>query len=262
MIPKYLYQYTDIDALEKIYKSRTILFKRLDLLNDPYEGVVKDDFGSKYECARQSIYCSCWTSDEQESIAMWGIYKGFRGVRIKMCSRMFSKELSLTETRDGFVPVGRLQCPIETRHKNSTTNGIITINKVYGPYSISYVSTVEGTYEGAVLDASKTDISIPENHRDVKMLELGNRKVDYWKYEREWRYKVSAYSDMIGNPSILAAATGTDNEEFYLVPYEGDILEILLAPCVEENTITRLHTLLGDKYDGLVKRSKIRMQKM
>lgn len=45
MIPKFLYQYTDIESLEKIYKTKTILFKRLDLLNDPFEGVVRDDLG-------------------------------------------------------------------------------------------------------------------------------------------------------------------------------------------------------------------------
>ena len=157
MIPKFLYQYTDIESLEKIYKTKTILFKRLDLLNDPFEGVVRDDLGEKYEYARHNIYCSCWTSDEQESIAMWGIYKGFRGVRIKMFSRMFSDIFGWAETREGFIPVENLRLPIETSQRNSTTNNIITINKVYGPYSISYVPTVEDTYEGVVKKASETD---------------------------------------------------------------------------------------------------------
>lgn len=193
---------------------------------------------------------------------MWGIYKGFRGVRIKMFSRMFSDIFGWAETREGFIPVENLRLPIETSQRNSTTNNIITINKVYGPYSISYVPTVEDTYEGVVKKASETDISIPENHRDVKILELGNKKIDYWKYEKEWRYKISAYSDVIGNPSTLSSIIKFENKEFYLVPYEGDILEILLAPCVENDTIERLHVLLGNQYDSLVKNSKIKMQKM
>ena len=62
MIPKYLYQYTDIDSLEKIYTTKKILFKRLDLLNDPYEGLAKDKLGLEIEKARKYIYCSCWTA--------------------------------------------------------------------------------------------------------------------------------------------------------------------------------------------------------
>ena len=112
------------------------------------------------------------------------------------------------------------------------------------------------------MNSDETNISISDNQIDIKIQELGNRKVDYWKYECEWRYKISPYSDLIGDPQILASINELENEEFYLVPYEGDIVEILLAPCVEDDTITRLHKLLGEQYDSLVKKSEIKMRKI
>ena len=41
MIPKYLYHYTKIDTMKKIIDSHKIRFTRLDLLNDPCEGIVQ-----------------------------------------------------------------------------------------------------------------------------------------------------------------------------------------------------------------------------
>lgn len=260
MIPKYLYHYTNIDSFEKIYKNRTILFNRLDLLNDPYEGVAKGSTGLKFDAQRKLVYCSCWTADEQEKIEMWGVYNRFRGVRIKMLSRMFSNQFTLTELKEGFIPVQKLKNSIETRDRNYYTNDIIKIEQVYGPYSVKYVSGVEDTFDDVVLSAEQSHIPIPRNKVNIRIAELGNKKVDYWKYEQEWRYKISAYSDIIAKPESLAIVEDVEEkEERILVPYEGEILEVLLAPCVEESTKQRLHDILGEKYDTLVRESNIKV---
>ena len=62
MIPKYVYHYTSIDSLKKIIESKKIRFKRLDLLNDPYEGLHEFENLDNYSGElRKVIYCSWWT---------------------------------------------------------------------------------------------------------------------------------------------------------------------------------------------------------
>lgn len=261
MIPKYLYHYTDITSLEYIYNDKTIKFQRLDLLNDPFEGIVINKEGMSFDTARKSIYCSCWTSESKESIAMWGIYRGFRGIRIKMLSTMFSKNIMLREIEDGFIPYGMLSRPIETKHRGSMDGRVITIDKVYGPYSLQYVQDVDETFSGAVAELRDTSLQLSHGYKDIKLLELGNKKIDYWNYEQEWRFKITPFSDMLVDLNADKTEDLNANEEYFLVPYSGEILEIMLAPCVEDDTINRIKQLLGNKYNDLVRRSEIKMQK-
>ena len=106
MIPRYLYHYTSIETARKILESRKIRFTRLDLLNDPYEGEFMLPEIDLYQGElRKVVYCSCWNADESESVNLWHIYTNMNGVRIKIKSSMFKKEMLLTEQKSGFVPV-------------------------------------------------------------------------------------------------------------------------------------------------------------
>lgn len=104
--------------------------------------------------------------------------------------------------------------------------------------------------------------SIPSGDVNIKTVELGNKKVSFWKYENEWRYKVSPYTDVVIPTNSLTTAPVNENDMFCLVPYEGEILEVITAPRVEDKTIQRLKTLLGDNYCSLVKCSEIKMNKI
>lgn len=263
MIPKYLYQYTDIEALKKILQSQKILFNRLDLLNDPFEGIVMLEKEHKIKGISKMIYCSCWTANPTESISMWGIYKNFRGVRIKVKSNLFSEKLSLKETDSGFVPVGNIST-IPLKDKYSSSGKQIGIHNVYGPIKIEYVSSMDETYSNVVKGHTETNIKIPEGHKDIKIMELGNRKVDYWKYEDEWRFKISAYSDVIAQPEILANFCDISlAEDVILVPFKHPIIEIMTGPCMGETEYEDIKTFLQENnmHVELVK-SNIRMQKM
>lgn len=91
MIPKYLYHYTSIDAIKEIVDSQKNRFTRLDLLNDPYEGIVDFEDIKEYPNINQKvIYCSCWTPETSESVILWTIYTKMKGVRIKVKSNLFS----------------------------------------------------------------------------------------------------------------------------------------------------------------------------
>ncbi len=263
MIPKYLYQYTNIEALKKILLSETILFNRLDLLNDPYEGMVVLDKEHKIDGINRLLYCSCWTANPIESISMWGIYSNFRGVRIKAKSNLFSGRLDLQETDSGFVPVGKI-LPISLQRKGSVSGEPVQITQVYGPIKIEYVVGINETYSNAVKSHIESKIKFPEGHRDIKILELGNRKVDYWKYEDEWRFKISGYTDVIGNPEAMRdSCSRIEDKEFILVPFKHPIVEIMTAPCMAETEYKDIERFLQDNniQANLVK-SSIRMQKI
>lgn len=77
-IPQTLFHYTSVETLALILKSKQIKFSRLDLVNDPKEGIAND-----YGNFSQYIFVSCWTDHLEENIALWNIYtpKG-KGVRI------------------------------------------------------------------------------------------------------------------------------------------------------------------------------------
>ncbi len=263
MIPKYLYQYTNIEALKKILLSRTILFNRLDLLNDPYEGMVMLDKEHKIDGLSRLLYCSCWTANPIESISMWGIYSDFRGVRIKAKSNLFSGSLDLQETDSGFVPVGNIM-PIPLQRKGSVSGKSVQIKRVYGPIKIEYVVDINETYSNAVKNHRESKIKISEGNRAIKILELGNKKVDYWKYENEWRFKISGYTDVIGNLEAMGdACSRIEDKEFILVPFMYPIVEIMTAPCMAETEYRDIEKFLQDNniQANLVK-SSIQMQKI
>lgn len=263
MIPKYLYQYTDIDALKKILQSQKILFNRLDLLNDPFEGIVMLEKEHKISSISKTIYCSCWTANSVESISMWGIYKNFRGVRIKVKSNLFSDNLFLKETDSGFMPVGKIST-IQLKGQCSSLGKPIGIHNVYGPIKIEYVSSMNETYSNAVKGHADTEIMIPEGHKNIRIIELGNKKVSYWEYEDEWRFKISAYSDVIAQPEILEKACDIlQAEDVILVPFKHPIVEIMTGPCMGEAEYEDIKAFLkkNNIHVELVK-SSIKMQKM
>lgn len=265
MIPKYLYQYTTIDSLEKILATKTLLFNRLDLLNDPYEGIVVLDDNNELEIVRQYIYCSCWTANPVESISMWGIYNDFRGVRIKAKSNLFSldKKLYITEKESGFIPYCEINA-INLEEQTTSSGNPVTLNRVYGPIKIEYVSKVDETYKMAVKDHVSSDMNIPEGHIDIKIHELGNKKVNHWEYENEWRFKVVGGQDLIGAPNRLQFVPEIGiTQEKVLVPYRTDFIEIMTGPCVSEGDILEIKKMLEEKKckTELVK-SSIKLQKL
>jgi hypothetical protein len=85
-LPTELYQYTSIDSLDKILESSTLRFSRLDKVNDPEEAIASD-----LPFASSSVFVSCWSSEEKESIPMWSMYGSrFGGVRIRLPTNMFT----------------------------------------------------------------------------------------------------------------------------------------------------------------------------
>src|SRR4051794_29390495 len=85
-LPSTLYHYTSVDNLKNILQSCTLRFSRLDNVNDPEEAIASD-----LPFASSSVFVSCWSSAEAESIPMWSMYgQSFCGIRLRLPANMFS----------------------------------------------------------------------------------------------------------------------------------------------------------------------------
>lgn len=86
-----LSHYTCVDTLKIILESKTLLFNRIDKVNDGLESKL-------FNCDKIAhlVYVSCFTLQRRESIPMWKLYgKGSNGVRIEfeLIERDFSESL-------------------------------------------------------------------------------------------------------------------------------------------------------------------------
>lgn len=246
MIPKYLYHYTSIDTIKKIVNSQKIRFTRLDLLNDPYEGIIDfEDIKEHPNLNRKLIYCSCWTPEASESVILWTIYTKMKGVRIKVKSNLFSYNSGVfkcREIKDGFVPVSRIK-PIPFTDKELKCE----IQEIDGPIKITYVSNLKEIYQDAI--GTRIANEGKENEflmYDISLYDLGIKKLDYWKFENEWRYRICPYKEIHGDKFAIENATYL-TPEYIDVPFCEEIKEILVGPDVLDEQIEEIKLFLASK---------------
>lgn len=243
MIPKYLYHYTSIESLEKILQSRTFKFTRLDLLNDPLEGLLNIDNGLQVREPRKLVYCSSWTSNETESISMWGLYKDFKGVRLKCASNLFAldEKINLKEIQSGFMPFCNIK-PIQYQIKG--VNGTSSIKQVYGPFKVKYVDEYSKLYT----DVVKNEVASANDFISIEISELGNQKMNDWAYEEEWRFKVSAYLQIVSSRNIWKNIKGdlaTFSEQVF-IPFQKNPVEIMVGPCMKKEDIQKVQAIISN----------------
>ena len=226
MIPKYLYQYTSVENLKKIIESHKIRFTRLDCLNDPYEGFFQTDrIDLNYEDKRKWIYCSCWSAEKEEKLPLWYIYTKLNGVRFKMKTNMFCKDMKLKECKDTFIPISPIQ------HIKYTSSE--TIRSVQGPIKIEYVNDLKQMSKNIVGSSNHGKNEQESIMHDISLYEVGTRKLEHWKYENEWRYKICPYSEIHGSSGVISLEVASDLPKYIDVPYLCEIEEITLGPNVD-----------------------------
>ena len=86
-----IWRYVEVRKLESLLKNRGLYFCRGDQFEDPYEGLLPEDFlrGPDAETQaryllyyRSHAYANCWHLCEYESMTMWKLYAS-RGVALK-----------------------------------------------------------------------------------------------------------------------------------------------------------------------------------
>ncbi|MBQ2883584.1 MAG: DUF2971 domain-containing protein [Alphaproteobacteria bacterium] len=256
MIPKYVYHYTSLSTLREIINSGNIRFTRLDLLNDPYEGIHTIDCNMDYNSdSRKLIYCSCWTDCSEESISMWSVYGDMKGTRIKIKSNMFSEKFFVHECAIGFVPVSKVE-QIET---SVIGNVKANIKEIFGPYKINYVETVEETYDNVLQKSLANKGSANEFlFNKIQLYELGMKKIKHWEYEKEWRYKICPFSGVAGDNQAFQQLTNINTLEHIDIPFINPIEEIILGPKCTDDDYEELKKFLSDKSINILpQKSKI-----
>lgn len=213
--PDYLYHYTSIDTLKLILSNRTIKFNCLCNMDDADECMQGD--------ASWGLYCfvSCWTDEEKESIEMWKMYSNdLKGVRIKLKRNPFIDY-------DEFLMLSK---PYYALYPKTTDK---LLNKI--------------TYEQLeTLDLlKKEDIYVDKNDMFIFYPDkLGVLKNDYWKFQKEWRYRLFLIPDTIMTLAKANMMKISKTVHLPIPPFDSVFLrispdafndmEILLGPEVSE----------------------------
>ncbi len=256
MIPGYLFHYTKIETIKDILASRSFRFTRLDLLNDPYEGLC-EAYGQPWDAAVKEILASCWTDKAEESVALWEMYTNCRGVRIKAHVSLFGKFGVLVPCPSGYLPFIRVNGAIP-----SFPCGVQ--KAVFGPARVRYFENIHEMANKGTMKRYfyRKEAGLQENF-SISPLEIGTQKIKHWEYESEWRYLIVAgiaIAEVEGGVSVVPKHNHAF-PEYMDVPVSLDrFVEILTGPEVDETVFRELEALLQPLGIPL-KRSQIKIRR-
>ena len=191
----FLYHYTSLEALALIIKNKTICFNNLLNVDDIEEAKTSDmgNFG-KY------VYVSCWTDDSEELIPLWNLYTpNMHGVRIRLPKFPFNKyhysagEHFFNSDTESYINYN----DSSIMEKCSITADSPTLIKVSytNDEKLLFPIIKKESYSGATIDflsANKLEeLSKKEPQISYSFDKLGNYKREIWKFQNEWRYKIT-----------------------------------------------------------------------
>lgn len=240
MIPNYLYHYTSVDTLLLILSNNTIRFNTLNNMNDPIEG-----YTIEYPEARSYIFASCWTAEAREELPMWKMYTDLKGVRFKMPIDLFNTTKNLTVTKctnkSNYLITSELEKAYSINQNNMDTFNINSdINKVFGPTQIEYYESKDVLAKDIITRNKKTDFEMPE----INLSLLGQRKLDYWRFEKEYRFRL-----FYANASMLAGSIGVLEESFKNHAITTEYIDVNFnSNCIED-----IEIILGPMTDKVNK---------
>lgn len=252
MIPTYLYHYTSLETLLLILEENTIRFSRLDLMNDPVEG--HNDIWP--EC-RENVFSSSWTAEARDELPMWKLYSDLKGVRIRMPIDLFnfSDKLEASKREGLFLIKSKLSKPaIIERYNFDKINNVGPMKfkdseSVYGPTAVTYHENKEAISEGMVVPED-----YGEDRYQINLTLIGGRKLDYWSFEKEYRYRI-IYGDALriyGNLGYLKQFSEGNgiiqrhlDVEFKQESLEG--VEIILGPHSNSSDRNKIVEILRSK---------------
>ena len=163
--PRLLYHYTTINNLALILQSQSILFSRLDKVNDSKEGLTAD-----LVAWAPYIFVSCWTENLHENLALWNMYTPqMRGIRIELPNPIF---------------------PMYEIGKNK--NCLISEDKVVNEDKNIFILP----HQNPIYKIQYTNDSIKLNPSIIKEIgfhigEVGMYKKTIWEIETEWRFRLN-----------------------------------------------------------------------
>lgn len=200
-----VHHYTSIETLALILKNKTIRFNRLDKVDD----LEESEYGISSANVKMGkyIFVSCWTKDNKENVALWGLYTQNKGVRITLEEDMFIT-YPVTGTHKGyfrsFIEFGKDYL-------------IVTANNNAVLFDIEYVDNLAQKVQEIgdfSIDTEKETFSLKFTNT------FGNFKSKHWEFQKECRFKIIVIpckypkdeeflSSLASNQSFLSTASQT-----------------------------------------------------
>lgn len=239
-----IYHYTSLDSLAQILKNRSIMFNRLDRVDDIEEGTVESQgvFLGKY------VFVSCWTEDKEESIPMWNMYaRGGAGVRIALEKDMFKDYL----IHDLLMPNGQhmrgaIFCKLPPESFLTQNYWMVPVIKMDSGFfyrHIVYVDDVKGKIADTVNLIKNENGTFKSN---IALGEIGKYKHKRWNFQHETRFVLTAFpkNPLLLNPNMVGSIiinSLLQNEplpiDHYFMYLRDEVLEdieIVLSPEANE----------------------------
>lgn len=244
ILPHNLFHYTSIHTLAIILSRQSIRFSRADMVNDLEELKIID-----LPEMKKSVFVSCWTASEEESIPLWKMYgSNLKGVRIKLPTDMFRKGSKPYLSAQGNCHLINL---ISLENVVQRGNVHHWIPYIFGPIKIQY--------------SSNNAVSVID-HEELMVDRIGTVKLDHWKFEDEYRYLI--IPDALWNPDKMCfqankhnSITAFDKEKVDIPLSTSAInsIEVTLGPNATDSEIIIVDALL-DKFakGGILKESGLR----
>ena len=198
-----IYHYTTLDSLALILKNKTLLFNRLDCVDEIEEGsVVSSGINiGKY------VFVSCWTESIEESIPLWKMYAGDKmGVRIGLEKNMFKKYL-ITNPRIGDKQgVGIIILPLPREELEAADYFVLPSLDVDGDFFYRKVQYVDDVME----KTKKAVIITPDGNgradTHISFGEIGRYKHLRWAFQEETRFVLTIlpFNPLLASPDEVS----------------------------------------------------------
>lgn len=191
-------------------ENRSIKFSRADKVNDLDEVAIIDAPEIK-----KSVFISCWTAKENESIPLWALYGSkLKGVRICLSSIMFEGCSEPYQSKCGKYFIVNLY---SFNNSVGRKTDLHWIPYLFGPSEVKYTNK----NEVSVLDGQTLDVS-----------KIGTIKLKHWTFEEEHRYII--FPNALWNP---------ETESFQ---FQNDIIN---NPIVDESIHIKLNQKVLDNIE-------------
>ena len=229
----YLYHYTNLSALARILKNRTIRLNSLKNVDDLNELVSAD-----YSKAGQDCFVSSWTSEKEESIPMWNMYSNMDGVRIRLPVNPFERYTWEDPMQKGSIITSYIP------KKDLYRKNMFPIIEDNILHKVNYTDDEELLYPNLRREVQH-GIHIGYY---IEINKLGKNKNISWEFQKEWRYlsyfMPISLKDMLKEPKLTKKRMGervrnninVAQDDYFLKIREEclDELEILCAPKIDK----------------------------
>lgn len=257
---KKLYQYTTLESLALILKSKNIRLNPLTNLDDLQEMQSQDEINYG-----RFVFISSWMDQPKESIAMWKLYSNmYSGVRIGLQEYPFKKYFVTSEkVKEYFASINLSGVGVT----GESTELILPVEKCYNkeylllnPIYDDVLESVQYTDDESLINPRL--IEGEKNGFSMSTKKLGKYKNTYWEFQREKRYILrfvpGDFSIMMSSGKVAEYIYNKLQNEFFshfdlAISNEAfESIEITMAPQFTEGNRVLLRTLC-EKYNPSAK---------